>query len=105
VQLQHLLVEQVEMLWVVEKKVVYHLLDLGFERVRIPVRVRFEFAVERGTLVPHSLTRAILYNRPLLEKRYPHMDRTRLEATIEKTVDREIRTYLRDCRYQAEEGG
>jgi hypothetical protein len=91
------------MLWVVEKKVVYHLLDLGFERIRIPVRVQFEFAVERGTLVPDSLTRSMLYNRPLLEKRYPHLDRMRLEATIEKTVDREIRAYLRECRYLVDE--
>ena len=87
------------MLWVVEKKVVYHLLDLGFERVRIPVRVRFEFAVEQGTLVPDSLTRSMLYNGPLLEKRYPHLDRVRLEAAIEETVVQEIDKYLRECRY------
>jgi len=93
------------MIWVVEKKVVYHLLDLGFERIRIPVRVKFEFAVEQGTLVPDSLTKTMLYNRQLLESRYPHLDRTRLDGTIEQTVDREIRTYLQECRYLAEEAG
>ncbi|HVO84041.1 MAG TPA: hypothetical protein VMU60_06430 [Syntrophobacteria bacterium] len=93
------------MIWVVEKKVVYHLLDLGFERIRIPVRVEFEFAVERGTLVPDSLTKTVLYNRPLLEKRYPHLDRSRLDATIENTVDREILIYLQECRYLVEDGG
>jgi len=91
------------MLWVVEKKVVYHLLDLGSERVRIPVRVQFEFAVQDGSLVPDSLTRSVLYNRSLLEKYYPQLDRTRLDATIEKTVDREICTYLKEYRYLSEE--
>jgi len=34
------------MVWVVEKKVVHHMLGLGFERVDIPIRVKFEFEVE-----------------------------------------------------------
>jgi hypothetical protein len=89
------------MIWVVEKKVVYHLLDLGFERIKIPVRVKFEFAVEQGILVPDSLTKSILYNRLLLEKHYPHLDRPRLEAAIAKTVVREIDTYLKECNYVA----
>lgn len=92
-----------EMLWVVEKKVVYHLLDLGFERVRIPVRVQFQFAVQGGTLVPDSLTRSMLYNRPLLEKYYPNLNRARLDGAIEKTVEREIHTYLVECRYLPDE--
>jgi hypothetical protein len=93
--------EHFEMIWVVEKKVVYHLLDLGFERIRIPVRVQFEFAVEQGNLVRDSLTKTMLYNRPLLEKHYPHLDKVRLDGAIEKTVVREIDTYLRECSYVA----
>ena len=34
-----------EMVWIVEKKVFYHLIDLGFESVDVPVRVKFEFEV------------------------------------------------------------
>jgi hypothetical protein len=43
-------------MWLVEKKIFYHLLDMGFERVRIPVRVKFEFEVKEGSLVSDSLS-------------------------------------------------
>jgi hypothetical protein len=47
------------MAWFVEKKVVYHLLDLGFERIEIPIRVKFEFEVKEGVFVPDSLANAL----------------------------------------------
>ena len=48
------------MVWLVEKKVVYHLLDLGFKRIEIPIRVKFEFEVKEGVFVPDSLVNAPL---------------------------------------------
>ena len=87
------------MVWVVDKKIFYHLLDLGFERVKIPVRVKFEFEVKEGTLVPDSISRSMLYNLPLLEKYHPNLDRARLQQSIEDTVDREIHEYLEECGY------
>ncbi len=50
------------MVWLVEKKVFRHILDLGFERVEIPVRVKFEFEVVGGAYVPETLTKNVLYN-------------------------------------------
>ena len=43
------------MVWVFEKKVFYHILDMGFESVGIPVRVKFEFDVQEGSFIPDSL--------------------------------------------------
>jgi hypothetical protein len=51
------------MVWVVEKKVFYHILDMGFESVGIPIRVKFEFEVKDGSFVPNSLTSESLYNQ------------------------------------------
>ena len=91
------------MVWLVEKKVFHHLLDLGFERVEIPVRVKFEFEVKEGSLVPDSISKTMLYNRPALEEHFPDLDPVRLQRSIEKKVDNEIRAYLEACGYLSEE--
>ena len=91
------------MVWLVEKKVFHHFLDLGFERVEIPVRVKFEFEVKEGVLVPDSISKTMVYNRPALEKHYPNLDLARLQRSIEKKVESKIHTYLRECGYLREE--
>lgn len=91
------------MVWLVEKKIFYHLFDLGFEGVKIPIRVRFEFEVKEGVLVPDSLCKDILYNRSALEKRYPNLDRARLQKSVERKVETELDRYLRTCGYLKEE--
>ena len=83
------------MVWLIEKKVIYHVFNLGFESVEIPVRVKFEFEVKEGAFVPDSISKTILYNRPALEKHYPTLDPARLQGSIEKHVDMEILDYLR----------
>ena len=60
------------MVWLVEKKIFHHQFDLGFEGVAIPIRVKFEFEVRDGALVPDSLSKNVLYNQSALEKRYPN---------------------------------
>jgi hypothetical protein len=85
------------MVWVVEKKVIHHVLALGFDMVDIPVRVRFEFEVREGTFVPGSLSTHTLYNRDLIERRYPAMDLGSLEDSIGKKVAKEIRKHLNSC--------
>jgi hypothetical protein len=90
------------MVWLVEKKVFYHFLDLGFESVKIPIRVKFELEIRQGALVPDSITKNILYNLPALERRYPNLDVVSLQNSIEKKVDSEIHKYLRACGYLSE---
>jgi hypothetical protein len=91
------------MVWILEKKIFYHLFDLGFEAVEIPIRVKFEFEVREGALVADSLSKNVLYNQLALERRYPSLDRARLQHSIEKTVQGEIDRYLRRCGYLREE--
>lgn len=91
------------MVWIAEKKVFYHFLDLGFESVEIPIRVKFEFKLTDGCLVPDSLSRDILYNRAALEKRYPDLDTFRLQRSIEEKVDQEILRYFKECGFLKEE--
>ena len=85
------------MVWIVEKRVVYHIFGLGFERVKIPVRVKFEFEVKQGAFIPNSLSTHTVYNRAALERRYPNLNLASMENSIENTVRNEIMTYLREC--------
>ncbi|UCE55415.1 MAG: hypothetical protein JSV31_08225 [Desulfobacterales bacterium] len=91
------------MVWVVEKKVFYHILDLGFESVGIPIRVKFEFEVQDGSFVPDSLSTERLYNQQELERRYPNLKLDALEQDIEKTIHFEILKYLKNNGYLKEE--
>jgi len=93
------------MVWIVEKKVVHHVLGLGFEKVTIPVRVTFEFEVKEGAFLPDTLTIRRLYNRTILEKRYPDLGLASLERAIDTRVNKEIMTYLRDCGFLNEDTG
>ena len=85
------------MVWLVEKKVVHHLLDLGFERVKIPIRVKFEFEVKEGAFVPESLSTHTLYNRKAIEVRYPKLNVASLNNSISKTVKKEIFKHMKEC--------
>jgi hypothetical protein len=93
------------MVWLAEKKVFHYFLDLGFERVDIPIRVKFECKLTDGCLDPNSITREILYNRSALQKRYPGLDGLKLEQSIVEKVDEEILAYFRECGFLKEELG
>lgn len=87
------------MVWLVEKKIFYHILDMGFESVGIPVRVKFEFEVIEGAFVPDSLSVESLYNRQAISRRYPGAQMDALNREIQKTIRKEIRNYLQNCGY------
>ena len=91
------------MVWVLEKKVFYHILDMGFESVGIPVRVKFEFEVQDGSLVPDSLSTEHLYNLQAVEKQYPQVKSEILERDIKKTIHMEIEKYLIETGYLEQE--
>ena len=86
-------------MWLLEKKVFHHILDLGYEGVAIPIRVKFEFEVRDGEFVQDSLKFEPLYNREALLYRYPNIDTGRLDKDIVKTVKKEIHAYLEDNGY------
>ncbi|UCF03084.1 MAG: hypothetical protein JSV14_05410 [Deltaproteobacteria bacterium] len=79
-----------------EKRVFQLIFDLGFESLEIPVRVKFEFEVKEGNLVPDSLTKTMLYNKQLLKRRYPNLDHAGFQRSIESKVDNEIQKHLQE---------
>lgn len=85
------------MVWVVDKKIMHYELDVGFERVDIPVRVKFEFEVREGAFVPDTLSKEILYNKDAIEKRYPNIKLSSLDRGVGEMVEDEIMEYLRQC--------
>ena len=87
------------MVWVVEKKIFHHILDMGFESVGIPVRVKFEFDVKERAFVPGSLAVESLYNRQAIVSRYPGVKMDALDEQIQQTVQKEIHNYLKNCGY------
>ncbi len=93
------------MVWMLEKKVFHHFLDLGYEGVAIPIRVKFEFEVRDGQFVPDSLKFEPLYNKDALMTRYPNLNAERLENDIGATIQREIRLYLENSGFMAEDNG
>ena len=87
------------MVWVVEKKVFYHILDMGYESVGIPVRVKFEFDVQEGRFLPDSLSVELLYNQQAVVRRYPGVKMDVLEKEVHTTIQREIHSYLQNRNY------
>jgi hypothetical protein len=90
------------MVWLVEKRIYYHYLDLGYEGVAIPIRVKFEFNVRDGALVRESLSTEHLYNCQALLNRYPSLKSERLEQDICETVKSRLHQYFIENGYQKE---
>ena len=86
-------------MWLVEKKIYYHILDVGYEGVGIPVRVKFEFDVREGKYIQKSLSCEHLYNAGPLLKKYPNLDSAQLEQDVYETVKFRICEYLKKNKY------
>ena len=85
------------MVWLLEKKIVRHCVDLGFERVEIPIRVKFEFEVKEGVMIPDTLSFQTLYNKKSLQNRYPQFNLAALDNDIETAVNNVLLEYIKDC--------
>lgn len=83
------------MVWVVDKKVVRHLLETDNELVEIPIRVKFEFELDRGSFVPDTLKVETLYNKAFVCRRFPDIDDAWLDVEVRRTVDQAIDEHLR----------
>ena len=87
------------MVWLLDKKIFHHILDLGYEGVAIPVQVKFEFEIRDGEFVPGSLRFEPLYNKDALLSRYPNLDAENLDKEIVKTVEIGIDLYMESNGY------
>ena len=85
------------MVWLAEKRVFYCILDVGAERVKIPIRVKFEFEVKEGTFVQDSMSTHVLYNKQAVQKHCPYLKSESLKNAIDKTVNKEINLYLKEA--------
>ncbi len=92
------------MVWAVEEMVVHVRVDCGVECARVPVRAKFEFEVQDGLFVLDTLSFDILYNRRLLEKRYPQLDFAQVETAIRETVQTAILKHLKKLGLSRESG-
>ena len=87
------------MLWVVDKKVIKHVIEAGSALVEVPVRIRFEFGLAEERFVAGSMKRTFVYNRPALVRRFPRLDSDGLDAEMEEVVDRALCEHLKFAGY------
>lgn len=82
------------MIWVVDKKVVNHLVQHGECLAEVPIRVTFEYAIESGAVVDGSLSTNVLYNRQFVCKRFPDLAEEALEADVQQTAQAAVNEHL-----------
>jgi hypothetical protein len=82
------------LIWVVDKKVVPHLIQEDGQLAEVPVRVSFEYAVEDGAVIDGTLTLSTLYNKRSVCKHFPGLDDERLDEDVQATAERAIDEHL-----------
>jgi hypothetical protein len=82
-------------IWVVDKKIVRHLIEQDGQLAEVPIRVSFEYAVEDGTVLDGSLSLTKqLYNRDAVCRHFPDLDDAQLDEQVQATVERAIDEHL-----------
>ena len=87
------------MLWVVDKKVIKHVVEAGSALIEVPVRIRFEFGLAEERFVSGSMKRTFVYNRQALTRRFPQLDSDELDVEMEDVVDRALCEHLKFAGY------
>lgn len=85
------------MIWIVDKKVVPHLIEEDGQLAELPVRVSFEYAVEDGEVIDGSLSLETLYNKQSVNKHFPGIGDEQLEEEVQATAERAIDEHLALC--------
>jgi hypothetical protein len=71
-----------------------HLIEQNGQLAEVPVRVKFEYAVEDGAVVHGSLSHEELYNRDAVCRHFPELDHDELDEAVQATVERAIDEHL-----------
>jgi hypothetical protein len=82
------------LIWIVDKKIVPYLIEQDGQLAEVPVRVKFEYAVEDGTVVEGTLCLEQLYNKGAVCRHFPELDDTELDEAVQATVERAIDEHL-----------
>ena len=85
------------MIWIVDKKVVPHLIQAGGQLAEVPVRVSFEYAVEDGEVIDGSLSLNTLYNKGSVTRHFPSLDDEQLDEEVQATAERAVDEHLALC--------
>lgn len=84
----------VYVIWVVDKKVVPHLLSRGSVLAEVPLRISFEYAVESSAVVDGSLSIKVLYNGRSVDKRFPELEENAFKVEVQKTASDAVCEHL-----------
>lgn len=82
------------LIWIVDKKVIPHLIEQDGQLAEVPVRVKFEYAVEDGAVIDGSLSLEQLYNKQAVCRHFPGLDDAELDEAVQATVERAIDEHL-----------
>ena len=82
------------LLWVIDKKIVRHLIECDGRMADVPIRVSYEYAVDEGSLVDGSLTLKTLYDKATVCRCFSSIDAQKLEEEVQVTVKRAIDEHL-----------
>ena len=82
------------MIWVVDKKVVPHLLTRWGLLAEIPLRISFEYALDSGAVIDGSLSIKVLYNGRMVAKCFPGIEKDALDVELQKTANDAVCEHL-----------
>lgn len=82
------------MIWIVDRKVVPHLIARDGRLAEVPIRVTFEYAVEDGVVLDGTLSLKRLYNKGAVCRHFPGIDDDRLDEEVQATVERAVDEHL-----------
>jgi hypothetical protein len=81
-------------IWVVDRKVVRHLITQDGQLAEVPIRVTFEYAVEDGSVLDGTLSLKRLYNKGAVCRHFPDIDDEQLDEDVQATVERAVDEHL-----------
>lgn len=82
------------MIWVVDKKVVCHLLEASGRLAEIPLRVSFEYALDAQAVVDGTLSIKVLYNSRSVAKHFPEVAPADINKDVGRTAEHAVREHL-----------
>lgn len=83
------------MIWVVDKRVVTHLVESRSRLFELPVRVEFEYQCDEGRYVEGTLKTSKLFNEKQVLAMCPDIERDDLHAAVEDSVQRDILEFIK----------
>ena len=84
----------IEVIWIVDKTVVPHLLQQEGLLAELPLRVSYECAVEAGAVVDGSLSIRVLYNGRSVSRQFPELEEESLNAALGETANHAVHEHL-----------